>query len=226
MADRATFVTYKLTDGAREVVMVYATQAEATSAAAGDASLFAQTGGVNSDVKPGDFITSTGSLLSAPPSAVRNEREKVDYKSQIQTEFIAWMTRRPDWLSDLGNEDHQAAMVGAMKQTYMLAALGDQIIEGNYLASQSRGNRNSFIEHIIKAIRDDYRQSFDRLFAASKSVRDGWNAVNVGDSQTIHSNIITSTLGTPKDPDTSNTTVTGVTIPTKFDPSQEGLRIP
>ena len=31
MADRATFVTYKLTDGAREVVMVYATQAEATT---------------------------------------------------------------------------------------------------------------------------------------------------------------------------------------------------
>ena len=229
MADRATFVTYKLTRGHREVVMVYATDNEATNAAAGDSNLFAQTGAVNSDVKPGDFITATGSLLSAPPADVRNEREKVDYKSQIQTEFIAWMNRRPDWLTTqggLGDTDHQHSMLGAEKQIFMLAALGDQIIEGNYLSGQSRTNRNSFIEHIVKAIADDYREAFDRLFTAAKSVREGWSGVNVADGQVIHSNIITSTLGTPKDPDTSNTTITGVTIPTKFDPSQDNLRIP
>ena len=226
MADRATFVTYKLTETEREVVMVYATQTEATTAAAGDITLFAQTGAVNSDVKPGDFITSTGSLLSAPPAAVRNVREGVNFKTQIQTEFVAWMNRRPSWLSDLGDEDHKTAMTAAMKQIWMLAALADAVIEGNYLSSQSRSVRNGFIEHCIKAIRDDYREAFDRLFTASKTVRDGWDNVSVQDGQTIYSNILTGTVGTPKDPDTSRVAVSGVTIPTKFDPSQDNLRIP
>ena len=225
MADRATFVTYKLTNGHREVVMVYATQVEATNAAAGDSNLFAQTGAVNSDVKPGDFITTTGSLLAAPPADVRNEREKIDYKSQIQAAFNDWVARRPDWIAQIGTVANQEASTGALKQIYSLAALGDQIIEGNYLASQSRTNRNSFIEHIVKAIQDDYREAYDRLAEASPdSVRTNWSNANVADKQVIYSNILTSTVGTPKDPDTSYTAVTGVDYPDNFDPSQDNLR--
>ena len=176
-------------------------------------------------MKPGDFITSTGALLPAPPAAVRDVREGVDYKAQIQAAFNGWVSRRPDWIAQIGTVADQEAATGALKQIYSLAALGDQIIEGNYLASQSRTNRNSFIEHIIKAINDDYREAYDRLVEATPdSVRTNWSNATVTDKSTIYSNIITSTLGTPKDPDTSYTAVTGVDYPDNFDPSQDTLR--
>ena len=218
------FVVFKLEEGGRLVEMVYATQAEANSAAAGNAAWTAHTGNVNEDVNPGDFISSSGALLAAPPAAVRNVREGAEYRSQIQTEFNAWVGRRPTWLADIGSDNEESASTGALKQIYMMAALGDQIIAGNYLAGQSRTNRNSFVEHIVKAIRDDYREAYDRLLNASANVRNQWNSVSVADKAPVYSNIVTSTLGTPKDPDTSYTAVSGVTVPDNFDPSQNGLR--
>ena len=152
MADRATFVTYKLTDGHREVVMVYATQAEATSAAAGDSNLFAQTGAVNSDVKPGDFITSTGSLLSAPPAAVRDKREESDHRRQIQTAFLAYVAERPAWVLETSVANDRTTLAAADRWAVMTCALADQIVEGNYLSGQSRNTRNDFIEHLRKEL--------------------------------------------------------------------------
>ena len=46
----------------------------------------------------------------------------------------------------------------------------------------------------------------------------------MADKATIYSNIVTTVLGTPKDPDNAYTAVTGVTIPDNFDPSQDNLR--
>ena len=217
------FVVYKLEDGARLVEMVYATQTEANSAAGGNPAWTAHTGNVNENVNPGDFINAAGHLLSAPPAAVREKREIPELKSQIQVEFNAWVARRPTWLADIGSTTEQAASTGALKQIYMMAALGDQILDGGYIRGSA--NRNSFTEHIIKAIRDDYRQAYDRLAdPAASTARNQWNSVSVADKAPIFSNVISSTLGVPKDPDTSYTRATGATIPDNFDPSQDNLR--
>ena len=218
------FVTYKLEQSARRVEMVYETQGEANNAASGQTTIFAYTGTVNDRVQPGDFINASGHLLTSVPAGVRDEREKGQFKDQIQDAFTSWVQRRPNWLADIGSETEEKSSTGALKQVFMLAALGDAIIEGHYLSGISRTNRNSFIEHIVKAINDDYRGMYDGLLNASTSVRDNWDGVSVADKAQVYSNIITSTLGTPKDPDTSYTAVSGVTIPDNFDPSQEGLR--
>ena len=228
------FVTYKLERSARRVEMVYETQGEANSAASGQTTIFAQTGSVNDRVQPGDFINSAGHLLTSVPAGVRDEREKGQFKDQIQDAFSSWVQRRPLWLVDaysanrtIGNNyisAQEAASRGSLKQIIMLAALGDAIIEGHYLSGLTRTNRNSFIEHIVKAINDDYRGLYDGLINASATARNNWSSASVEDKAQVYSNIITSTLGTPKDPDTSYTAVSGVTIPDNFDPSQEGLR--
>ena len=86
------------------------------------------------------------------------------------------MTRRPTWLADLGSTTEQDAAKGSLKMIFMMAALGDQIIDGNYLSSISRTNRNSFLEHIIKSIQDDYRLLYDNLVATvPPPIRNNWN---------------------------------------------------
>ena len=224
MADRATFVTYRLTNGAREVVMVYATQPEAANAAAGDAALFAQTGAVNSDVKPGDFITSTGSLLSAPPAAVRDEREKPEHRSLTQAAFLEYQAGRPVWLAHSGVTNDQQGLQAADKWAFMAAVLIDHIVEEEYLKTQSRSTRNDFIEHILKNLRE-VRAPYDRL-RGNATNRQAWAQLNLQAGQPVYSDMVSGTLGQPQDPSGTAAVVSSLTIPSKFDPTQPTLRRP
>ena len=218
------FVVYKLEDGARLVEMVYATQAEATSAAAGNPEWTAHSGNVNEDVNPGDFINAAGALLSAPPAAVRNKRENATHKDQVQEAFLAYAAARPVWIPQLSSANDIAGLQAADRWAIMTCALADNIVDGGYLSSQSRNTRNDFIEHLRKELADDPRAGYNRLRNLSKTGRDAWAAVATSGGSTIYSDMVTGTLGQPKDPDGSFNAVSGVTIPSKFDPSQPGLR--
>ena len=169
------FVTFKTELGARQVDMVFATQAEANSAAAQNPNLTAHTGNINEDVVPGDYINSAGALLSAPPAAIRNRDAATDHKAQIRDEFTAWVLRRNTWMGGLGLDDnHEDALKAADRWAYHSAATADVLVDFNYLPSLSLTNRNSFIEHIIKALRDDDRDAYER-YLASKTARDAWS---------------------------------------------------
>ena len=225
------FVTFKLENGARQVDMVYATQAEANSAAQANTNLTAHTGNVNEDVIPGDFITSAGALLSAPPAAVRDKREEGEHRSQIQTAFLSYVAARPVWIPELSSANDQAGLKAADRWAIMTCALADQIVEGNYLSGQSRSTRNDFIEHLRKELADDPRAGYNRLRNLPKgtpgvSGRDAWAGVATSGGSAIYSDMVGGTLGQPKDPDGAFSAVSGVTIPAKFDPSQPTLRRP
>lgn len=221
------FVTYKDNDGEREVVGVYLMQQGATDAAATDPNLTAHTGNVNDNVMPGDFITRSGTLLSAPPSRIRDKLIGPEHRTQIQEAFRIYLAGRPVWVPSAGTTNDQTALQAADKWAIMSAALADQIVEGNYLSGRSitRSTREDFIEHIVKFLRDDPRAAYNRL-RNSKTNRDAWAAVNIAGGQVIQSDMVTGTLGQPQDPDGSLTAVTGVAVPSKFDPSQPGLRRP
>ena len=205
--------------------MVFATQAEANSAAAQNPNLTAHTGNINEDVVPGDYINSAGALLSAPPAAIRNRDAATDHKAQIRDEFTAWVLRRNTWMGGLGLDDnHEDALKAADRWAYHSAATADVLVDFNYLPSLSLTNRNSFVEHIIKALRDDDRDAYER-FLSSKTARDAWSAVSCRDGQLIYSDMLSGTPGTPQDPDGSfNSLGSTITIPTKFDPSRLTLR--
>ena len=219
------FVTFKTELGARQVDMVYATQAEANSAAAQNPNLTAHTGNVNEDVNPGDYINSAGALLSAPPAAIQHRDERVQHKAEVRDVFNAWVERRNDWQTGLGLDDnHEDALKAADRWAYHACATADALVDFNYLPSLSLTNRNSFIEHIIKALRDDDRDAYDR-FLSTKTARDAWSAVNCRDGQQIYSDMLSGTPGVPQDPDGSFTALgSTITIPTGFDPSRETLR--
>ena len=219
------FVTFKTELGARQVDMVFATQAEANSAAAQNPNLTAHTGNINEDVVPGDYINSAGALLSAPPAAIRNRDAATDHKAQVRDEFTAWVLRRNTWMDGLGLDDnHEDALKAADRWAYHSAATADVLVDFNYLPSLSLTNRNSFVEHIIKALRDDDRDAYER-FLSSKTARDAWSAVSCRDGQLIYSDMLSGTPGTPQDPDGSfNSLGSTITIPTKFDPSRLTLR--
>lgn len=221
------FVTYKDNDGEREVVGVYLLQTDANTAAATDPNLTAYVGSVNDNVIPGDFITRGGALLSSPPSRIRDKLIGPEHRNQIQEAFHSYLGERPVWVPASGTANDQTALQAADKWAIMSAALADQIVEGNYLAGRTitRNTREDFIEHIVKSLRDAPRAAYNRL-RNSKTNRDAWAAVNIAGGQTIQSDMVTGTLGQPQDPDGSLTAVTGVAVPSKFDPSQPGLRRP
>ena len=219
------FVTFKLENGARQVDMVFATQAEANSAAQANTNLTAHTGNVNEDVIPGDFITSAGALLSAPPAAVRDKREEGEHRRQIQTAFLAYVSERPSWVLETSVSNDQVALRAADRWAIMTCALADQIVEGNYLSGQSRSTRNDFIEHLRKELGDNPRAAYNR-FRNTKTARDAWAAITTAGGDGVRSDMVTNTLGQPQDPDGSTTAVSGVTVPAKFDPSQPDLRRP
>ena len=218
------FVTYKLEQGSRQVDMVYATQAEANSAAAGNVNLTAHTGNVNEDVIPGDFITSAGALLAAPPAAVRNEREKPEHRSLTQTAFLEYQAARPVWLAHSGVTNDQQGLMAADKWAFMACVLIDQIVDEGYLKTQSRSTRNDFIEHILKNLRET-RAPYDRL-RGNATNRQAWAELSLTANQPVYSDMVTGTLGTPQDPSGTAAVVSSLTIPAKFDPTQPTLRRP
>lgn len=219
------FVTFKLELGARQVDMVFATQTEANTAAAQNPNLTAHSGNINENVVPGDYINSAGALLSAPPAAIQHRDERVAHKGEIRDEFLSWVLRRNTWMDGLGLDDnHEDALKAADRWAYHACATADALVDFGYLPSLSLTNRNSFIEHITKALRDDDRDAYER-FLASKTARDAWSAVSCRDGQLIYSDFLGGTPGTPQDPDGSfNSLGSTITIPTKFDPSRPTLR--
>ena len=185
------FVTFKLEQGARQVDMVFATQAEANSAAAANTALAAHTGNVNEDVIPGDFITSAGALLSAPPAAVRDKREEGEHRRQIQTAFLAYVDARPVWVFGTSVTNDQDGLRAADRWAIMTCALADNIVAGNYLSGQSRNTRNDFIEHLRKELADDPRAGYNRLRNLPKTSRDNWAGVHTGGTSPVYSDMVT-----------------------------------
>ena len=218
------FVVFKLEEGARLIEMVYATQAEANSAAAGNPNWTAHVGNVNENVNPGDFITSSGSLLSAPPAAVRNNREKPEHRSQTQAAFLEYQAARPVWLAHSGVTNDQQGLMAADKWALMACVLIDQIVDEGYLKTQSRTTRNDFIEHILKNLRD-VRAPYDRL-RGNATNRQAWAQLNLQANQPVYSDMVTGTVGTPQDPSGTAAVVSSLTIPAMFDPTQPTLRRP
>ena len=206
---------------------IFFSQANANAKANTETFLTAFPRGINnSEVDVGMYInTTTGAITSTVPAAERDKLEEEDHRAQVRDAFLAYLAGRPVWIPQSGTDNDKAGLEAADKWVIMACALIDNIVAGNYLSGQTRNTRNDFIEHIIKNIRE-VRAPYNRL-RAEKTIRDAWSGANIAGGQAIYSDMITSSLGQPQNPDGSYTIISPrINIPQKFDPSQEGLRRP
>lgn len=219
------FITYETVNGARLVKGVFRTQAEANTAASGDASLTAYTGSVNDSVEPGRFVNSAGSLLSSVPAAVRDARTAIEDDDRLHLAFLAFIDDFPFWRESVAS-DFTAVRTASIRWAWHQVALGDAIADKSYLGSLSTDDRASAVEHIAKALEDNDGLAF-RIFAGSSTPRRNWSTVGVesrsGSLVNIHTDLF---AGSTAQNQTGAFTRTTATIPLKFDPSYPTLREP